>query len=64
MLASSLLREGRVHRLYLFLAPLTLGPGSVPAFPGLDDSAWEGWRPAGPPAAFGRDLLWILDRNG
>ena len=64
VLASSLLREGRVHRLYLFLAPLTLGPGSIRAFPGLDDSAWEGWRPAGPPAAFGRDLLWILDRDG
>lgn len=64
VLASSLLSEGRVQRLYLFLAPLTLGPGSVPAFPGLDDSAWEGWRPTGPPAAFGRDLLWVLDRDG
>ena len=64
VLASSLLREGLVQRLYLFLAPLTLGHGSVPAFPGLDDSAWEGWRPAGPPAAFGRDLLWVLDRDG
>lgn len=64
VLASSLLRERRAQRLYLFLAPLTLGPGSVPAFPGLDEAAWEGWRPAGPPAAFGRDLLWILDRNG
>ena len=64
VLASSLLREGRVQRLYIFLAPLTLGAGSVPAFPGLDDTAWEGWRPAGPPAAFGRDLLWVLDREG
>lgn len=64
VLASSLLREGRVQRLYLFLAPLTLGPGSVPAFPGLDEAAWEGWRPAEPPAAFGRDLLWVLDRDG
>lgn len=64
VLASSLLREGRVQRLYLFLAPLTLGPGSVPAFPGLDEAAWDGWRPAGPPAAFGRDLLWVLDRDG
>ncbi len=64
ILASSLLREGRVQRLYLFLAPLTLGHGSVPAFPGLDDSPWEGWRPAGSPAALGRDLLWVLDRDG
>ncbi len=64
VLASSLLREGRVQRLYLFLAPLTLGSGSVPAFPGLDEAAWEGWRPAEPPAAFGRDLLWVLDRDG
>ena len=64
VLASSLQRERRVQRLYLFLAPLTLGPGSVPAFPGLDEAAWEGWRPAGPPAAFARDLLWVLDRDG
>ena len=64
VLASSLLRERRVQRLYLFLAPLTLGSGSVPAFPGLDDSAWQGWRPAEPPAAFGHDLLWVLDRDG
>ena len=64
VLAASLLREERVQRLYLFLAPRTLGPGSIPAFPGLDDSAWEGWRPARPPAAFGRDLLWVLDREG
>lgn len=64
VLASSLLREGRVQRLYLFLAPLTLGPGSIPAFLALDEAAWEGWRPAGPPAAFGRDLLWVLDREG
>lgn len=63
VLASSLLQEGLVQRLYLFLAPRTLGPGSVPAFPGLGDSAWEGWRPARPPAAFGRDLLWVLDRG-
>ena len=64
VLASSLLREERVQRLYLFLAPLTLGSGSVPAFPGLDEAAWAAWRPAGPPAAFGRDLLWVLDRDG
>lgn len=64
VLASSLLREGRVRRLYLFLAPLTLGSGSVPAFPGLREASWEGWRPAGPPAAFGHDLLWVLDRDG
>lgn len=64
VLATSLLRGGHVQRLYLFLAPRTLGPGSIPAFPGLDDSVWEGWRPARPPAAFGRDLLWVLDREG
>ena len=63
LLAASLLRGGHVQRLYLFLAPRTLGPGSVPAFPGLDESAWEGWRPARPPSAFGHDLLWILDRD-
>ena len=65
VLASSLLREGRVQRLYLYFAPRTLGPGSVPAFPGrLDDSVWRGWRPARPPAALGRDILWVLDRDG
>ena len=63
-LAASLLREGHVHRLYLYFAARTLGSGSVPAFPGpLAPSVWEGWRPAEPPAALGHDLLWVLDRD-
>ena len=65
VLASSLLRAGHVQRLYLYFAPRTLGPGSVPAFPGsLDDSVWAGWLPAEPPLVLGRDILWVLDRSG
>ena len=64
VLASSLLREGRVQRLHLYFAPRTLGPGSVPAFPGLESTACAGWRTAEPPLALGRDLLWVLDREG
>lgn len=42
-LATSLLAAHHVHRLYLFIAPIFLGAGGVPAFaPGLDAGA--GWR--------------------
>ena len=63
-LAGSLLREGRVHRLYLFVAPRTLGGGAVAAFP--DDAArldWSDFHPAGEPELYGRDTLIVLDRD-
>ena len=62
-LASSLLAEGRASRLYLFLAPRTLGEGGVPAFAGaLSPSDWDGWEPALAPAVLGRDVLLTYDR--
>jgi len=64
-LAAELLREGHVHRLYLFVAPTTLGAEGVPAFPsdaGTID--WSGFEPAVPGELHGRDALFVLDRQG
>lgn len=62
--AGSLLREGRVHRLYLFIAPTTLGSAGVRAFPADAESlAWEGFAPAFAPSLHGRDTLLVLDRE-
>jgi len=63
-LAASLLREERVQRLYLFVAPTTFGSEGVEAF--LADAAdldWNDFEPAGPPELFGRDTLIVLDRQ-
>jgi diaminohydroxyphosphoribosylaminopyrimidine deaminase/5-amino-6-(5-phosphoribosylamino)uracil reductase len=63
-LAASLLRERRVQRLYLFVAPVTFGAEGVEAF--LDDAGaldWEAFEPAHPPELFGRDTLIVLDRQ-
>jgi len=63
-LAASLLGQRRVHRLYLYLAPWTLGAGGVPAFPDDADAlVWDDFAPAAPPEPFGRDLRWVLDRE-
>jgi diaminohydroxyphosphoribosylaminopyrimidine deaminase / 5-amino-6-(5-phosphoribosylamino)uracil reductase len=62
--AGSLLREGRVHRLYLFVAPKTFGASGVRAFP--DDAGalvWDGFEPAFVPTLHGRDALLVLDRQ-
>jgi len=63
-LADRLLREDHIGRLYLFVAPVTLGAEGVPAF--AADAAslkWSGFSPAEAPAAFGRDTLIVLDRQ-
>jgi diaminohydroxyphosphoribosylaminopyrimidine deaminase/5-amino-6-(5-phosphoribosylamino)uracil reductase len=63
-LAASLLREGLVQRLYLFVAPTTFGSAGVDAF--LSDAGeldWNDFEPAGPPELFGRDALIVLDRQ-
>lgn len=62
-LASSLLRDGRVQRVYLFVAPRTLGEAGVPAFPGGDTLDWSSFRPTRAPEVFGRDALLVLDRE-
>ncbi len=62
-LAASLLAEDRVHRLYLYVAPRTLG-GGVPAFEGDGGALGRGgFRPARPPELVGADLLHVLDRE-
>ena len=63
-LAASLLREERVQRLYLFVAPTTFGSEGVQAFlPDAGELDWDAFEPAGPPAMFGRDTLIVLDRQ-
>ena len=63
-LAATLLREERVHRLYLFVAPMTLGVDALAAFPpdarALD---WNAFEPAFEPERHGRDTLIVLDRQ-
>jgi len=63
-LATSLLREDLVQRLYLFLAPQAFGPSGVPAFgPGIAGAPWGAFAPAFPPELFGRDALLVFDRR-
>lgn len=63
-LASSLLGQGRVRRLYLFVAPRVVGPEGVPAFPGpFGPDAWDGWRALEARATFGPDALVVFDRE-
>ncbi|MEZ4414518.1 MAG: bifunctional diaminohydroxyphosphoribosylaminopyrimidine deaminase/5-amino-6-(5-phosphoribosylamino)uracil reductase RibD [Gemmatimonadota bacterium] len=61
-LASSLLRDRRVHRLYLFTAPRFLGPDAPEAFPGGGPVGT--WRRVGPARLFVEDLLTILEPEG
>lgn len=63
-LAASLLRERRVHRLYLFVAPTTLGARGVPAYPeDADELIWDDFRSVVPPERYGSDTLIVLDRQ-
>ncbi|MCA9738037.1 MAG: bifunctional diaminohydroxyphosphoribosylaminopyrimidine deaminase/5-amino-6-(5-phosphoribosylamino)uracil reductase RibD [Gemmatimonadetes bacterium] len=58
-LGTSLLAEGRVDRLHLFLAPRFLGPLGTPAFG--EALTPSGWRPVEEPRTLGRDLLLTLE---
>lgn len=61
VLGSSLLRSGVVDRLYLVHAPVLLGEGGVPGFPG----ALQGrWRLGEPPRRLGEDLWTALEPDG
>ena len=63
-LAASLLRERRVHRFYLLLAPRTAGEGAVPAFaPDAGSLDWSDFVPVDGPLRLGRDTLVVLDRQ-
>jgi riboflavin biosynthesis pyrimidine reductase len=63
LLASQLMSNGLAGRFYLYVAPFVLGERGVPAFRDLDSEiGWERWHPAGPPQAFGRDVLLTFDR--
>jgi diaminohydroxyphosphoribosylaminopyrimidine deaminase / 5-amino-6-(5-phosphoribosylamino)uracil reductase len=62
-LATSLLKGGYVGRLYYFVAPRTLGPAGVPAFPepfGRTD--WRGWQAVDAGTA-GSDAFVVFDRE-
>ena len=64
VLASALVDSELAHRIYLFLAPRTLGSGGVPAFPGpFKPKAWEGWIPTLPGKKMGKDVMIVLDRE-
>jgi len=63
-LARSLLREGRVQRLYLIVAPITIGPSGVLAFTDEAETLdWSGFSPAVAPQTLGRDTLIVLDKE-
>ena len=62
-LVAAFTREGLARRLYLFQAPVTLGAGGVPGFPGGDSTAESlGWSSTGEPLRFGPDILITYDR--
>ena len=63
-LANSLIRKDLVQRLYLFIAPKTLGVGGIAAFSdGEETLKWEDFLPSLPPEMHGRDTLIVLDRQ-
>ncbi len=70
--AASLIEGGLVDRIHLFLAPVVVGAGGVPAFPLKRSAAGASsapfapsfgrWRSAARPTALGDDALIVLDR--
>ncbi len=71
VLAASLLTGRLVDRLYLFVAPVVIGDGGVPAFPhaagaipGARTPPAGGWQARLDPVRFGSDTLIVLDRGG
>ena len=63
-LASSLIRKDLVQRLYLFVAPKTLGPGGILAFGDSGETLkWDNFLPTLDPELHGRDTLIVLDRE-
>lgn len=68
-LGASLLAQELVDRLYLFVAPVMVGPGGVEAFPSPTSAggdvvgSFTGWRQRLEPVRFGNDTLIVLDRE-
>lgn len=69
-LGSALLASSLVDRLYLFLAPVIVGAGGVPAFTGRSSGdpeavvgSFQGWQCRLDPVRFGNDTLIVLDRG-
>lgn len=62
-LGASLLREGLVARIYLFVTPRILGERGVPAFTGTPPEPGDRWRAVDRPAIFGEDRLLVYDRS-
>ena len=64
-LATALTREGLAQRLYLFQAPVRLGPKGVPAFGGESATPEDlGWSGRGDPIRFGADVLVTYNYEG
>lgn len=69
ILASSLLAARLVDRIYLFVAPVLIGAGGVPAFPahgggdGRASGEIRGWQSRLDPVRFGDDTLVVLERG-
>ena len=71
VLGASLLAERLVDRIYIFVSPVVIGDGGIPAFPLADIAApdagvppFEGWQARLDPVRFGSDTLIVLDRGG
>ena len=63
-LASALVREGLVQRMYILEAPVSFGAQGVPAFPdAAGPPAGEGWRTVGEERHLGVDMLVTYDRE-
>ncbi|MGH7475013.1 MAG: bifunctional diaminohydroxyphosphoribosylaminopyrimidine deaminase/5-amino-6-(5-phosphoribosylamino)uracil reductase RibD [Longimicrobiales bacterium] len=61
-LAGSLLRERRVQRLILYVAPVLFGAGAVPAFAGAAPEPADDWLPP-TVLQLGPDVRFVLDRR-
>ena len=63
-LANSLIRKDLIQRLYLLVAPKTLGPGGILAFGDSGETLkWDNFIPTLAPELHGRDTLIVLDRE-
>jgi len=62
-LASALLGDGTARRLYLWIAPRTLGTPGVAAFPHVGPEVWRRFRLVVAPERHGRDTLLVLDQE-